>query len=409
MKLRRLFSILIVLMCCFTITPFASAEESSNSGSSNELFQGLMGLLQEGIDDFIGSYKGSLGDVKLIERVGNRIVLEVTYDNIKRSDNVHVQAEVLDFGAPLEGFNNTLNAVSGSRGKVKLAIGWSQKEDDGWETVSSEVKSDQIRLFLVRESNPDRPFGEIIYDISKTWTNNDEPDEESMIADSDGIELEDGEITPDNKSDNKPKPDIFVKPGTILKPMTKIEPSKVSPNIQTTTPAPPTGVRQRVHVVSSYDFYKNAKSAKWRGSDGALSFPGLGNTRGFVRLIPKGRLNSGNAAIDMLQTHPTWKSNGWIEGRFPLMVLGNNLRFKSIVGFLQGANRTDGVSFQVYIKENNKYRRIASTTVTSKKYSTINADLSRWSGKKVEIVLRVRAGKTSDQDWAVWVKPRLSK
>ena len=171
MKLRRLFSILLVLMCCFTITPFASAEESSSSGSSNELFKGLMGLLQEGIDEFIGNYKGSLGDVTLIERLGNKIILEVTYDNIKRSDNVHVQGEVRYFGAPLEGFSNTLNSVSGSRGKVKLAIGWSQKEDDGWETVSSEVESDQIRLFLVRKSNPDRPFGEIIYDISTSVRN----------------------------------------------------------------------------------------------------------------------------------------------------------------------------------------------------------------------------------------------
>jgi len=418
MKLRRLFSILIVLMCCFTITPFASAEESSDSGSSNDLLQGLMGIFKEGlqetIDEFIGNYKGTLGDVKLIERVGNRIVLEVTYDNIKRSDNVHVQAEVLDFGAPLEGFTNTLNTVSGSRGKVKLAIGWSEKEDDGWETVGSEVKSDQIRLFLVRKSNPERPFGEIIYDISKTWINNDEPDEESMVADSGIIELEDGEITPettpDNNSAGKPKPDIFVKPGTILKPKTQITPSKVSPAIAATPAATTTKVRQRSHAITSYDFYKNASLAKWRSSAGAITFPGSGNDpKGFVRLIPAGRLNSGNAAKTLLQTHPSWETNGRIEGRFPLMLLSDKLRFKAVVGFLQGANRTDGVTFQVYVKEGSKYHRIASVKVSSKKYVTINADLSKWAGKKIQILLRVRAGKTSAQDWAVWVKPRLSK
>lgn len=408
MKLRRLFSILLVLMCCFTITPFASAEENSNSGSSNELFKGLMGLLQEGIDEFIGNYKGSLGDVRLIERLGNKIILEVTYDNIKRSDNVHVQGEVRYFGAPLEGFSNTLNSVSGSRGKVKLAIGWSQKEDDGWGTVGSEVESDQIRLFLVRKSNPDRPFGEIIYDISKTWTNSDEPDEESMIADSDGIELEDGEITPDNQPDNKPKPDIFVKPGTILKPKTQLATPPAT--VQATTPTTTTKVRQRSHEVSSYDFYKNAKSAKWRSAAGALSFPGSGNDRkGFVRQIPNGRLNSGNVANTLLETHPQWKSGGWIEGRFPLMMLGDNLRFKSIVGFLYGANNTDGATFQVYVIENNNAYKVAKTKVSSKKYVAINADLSKWSGKKVQILLRVRAGNTSVHDWAVWVKPRLSK
>jgi len=231
-----------------------------------------------------------------------------------------------------------------------------------------------------------------------------------MIADSDGIELEDGEITPDNQPDNKPKPDIFVKPGTILKPMTKIEPSKVSPTIQATTPATTTKVRQRSHEVSSYDFYKNAKSAVWRSSAGALSFPGSGNDpKGFVRLIPAGKLNSGHAAQNLLQTHPQWKENGWIGARFPLMILGENLRFKSIVGFLQGANNTDGATFQVYVRENNKSYRVASHRVSSKKYVAIDVDLSRWSGKKVQIGLRVRAGKTSVHDWAVWVKPRLSK
>jgi hypothetical protein len=36
-------------------------------------------------------------------------------------------------------------------------------------------------------------------------------------------------------------------------------------------------------------------------------------------------------------------------------------------------------------------------------------DLSRWTGKKIALVLRVDAGATSTQDWAVWVKPRLSR
>jgi hypothetical protein len=404
-------------MCCLAITPSASAEGNSQTGtgSSNPFMDGLMNILQESIDDFIGNYKGSLGNVKLIERLGNRVVLEVTYDNVKRSDNVHVQGEVLYFGTPLEGFNNTLSSVTGSHGKIKLALGWSQK-DDAWGTVSEEIKSDQIRLFLVRESNPDRPFGEIVYDIPKTWTHSDAPDEESMVAEDDGIELENDQA----ESDNKPPTGVFVKPGTILKPYTPVVTAQApaqtdsraagKPMAQAIVPSSNVNVRQRSHEVNTYDFYKNATSAKWRSLAGSLSFPGQGNDRkGFVRHVPKGRLNSGNAANTMLQTHPQWKSGGWIEGRFPLMILGDNLRFKSIVGFLQGANNTDGATFQVYVIENNKGHRVASSRVSSKKYVTINADLSKWAGKKVEILLRVRAGNTSTHDWAVWVKPRLSK
>jgi hypothetical protein len=37
----------------------------------------------------------------------------------------------------------------------------------------------------------------------------------------------------------------------------------------------------------------------------------------------------------------------------------------------------------------------------------VNIDLSAWSGKVVQIILRVDAGAHSRQDYAVWVKPRL--
>ncbi len=432
MKPRRLFSVLLVLICCLAITPVAFSEENSNSGSSgssNEFLQGLMGILQESIDEFIGSYKGSLGDIRLLERKGNKIILEVTYDNVKRSDNVHVQGEVHYFGIPLEGFSNTLNSIQGSQGKVKLAIGRLPKEEDaGWDTTATEEQSDQIRLFLVRKSNPDRPFGEIIYDLPKTWTNSDEPDAPTALAGNDGIELEDKPAGPNIK----PLGPVFVKPGTILKPYTPgtiaattppaaTQPAVAQPAV-TQTPAvvvpqttaraviPATSAPVRQIGVTSYDLYANAKSAKWLSSAGPLSFPGSGNDpKGFARLISKGYLNSGNAVIEMLQTHPQWKSGGWIDGEYPLMIPGDNLHFKSVVGFLKDANQTDGVTFQVYVKENNKYYQVASHKVTAKNYVSIDADLSRWSGKQIRLVLRVRAGNTANQDWAVWVKPRLTK
>jgi hypothetical protein len=436
MKLVRSFSIFFIVLYCFTFVPAALSDNSDTTGtsssSSNDFLKGLMGILQENIDDFIGNYKGRLGDVKLIERVGNKIVLEVTYDNVKRSDNVFVQGEVLDFGTPLENFSNSLNAVSGRRGKVKLAIKWSQKEDAAWGTANSEVQSDQIRLFLVRKSNLDKPFGEIIYDISKTWTNSDAPDEEStdeesVVAENDAIELEDNQTTEETQntgSDQNPPNTVFVKPGTVLKPLSPRSPALTQPATATTTtakaevkPAPKTiapiktvQTPQKPYVVNSYDFYQNAKSAMWRSGAGKLLFPGSGNDqKGFVRQITKGKLNSGNSAVNMLETHPQWKSGGWIEGRFPLMILGSKLHFKSIAGFLQGANQTDGATFRLYVLYNSKAYRVVNAKVSSKKYVTINADLSRWSGKKVQIVFHVRAGNNSAQDWCVWVKPRLSK
>lgn len=421
MKFNRIFSVFLVILCCFVFIPIISAEENTDSGSktSNPLMDGLMTILQQSIDEFIGSYKGSLGEVRLLERRGNKVVLEVTYDNVKRSDNVYVQGEVRQSGTKLEGFSNTLSSVSGSHGKATLVIGWTSQGDDGWGTSVSEVKSDQIRLFLVRSSNPDRPFGEIIYDMSKIWKDSDESDEESMTADNGAIELEDGEAA----SGNKPAPTIFIKPGTVLKPYTPVGTAQIPgqdtnqgivqtspPSSQTKPPVLATPLVQNKYTVQQYEFYDNAKAAKWISGAGPLPFPGAANdAKGFVRCLPNGTLNSGNAAINLLQTHPEWKNGGWIEGQFPLMILGDNLHFKSVVGFLKGANLSDGAVFQVYVKENNKYYRAASSRVEAKKYMTIDADLSTWAGKTVQIVLRVRSGNTSDQDWAVWVKPRLAK
>ncbi|MBU2631067.1 MAG: hypothetical protein KKE61_20845, partial [Proteobacteria bacterium] len=66
MKPGRLFSIFLILICCFAMTPAAAVAEendtsTSASGASNDLLKGLMSILQESIDEFIGNYKGQLG------------------------------------------------------------------------------------------------------------------------------------------------------------------------------------------------------------------------------------------------------------------------------------------------------------------------------------------------------------
>ncbi|WDP90207.1 MAG: hypothetical protein HUN04_11035 [Desulfobacter sp.] len=435
MKRFKTLTILALICCCLSFptlvpaesqgqTDTASSGEASSGGlSSDDLMKGLMGILQQGIDEFIGSYKGRLGDVKLLERLGNKIVLEVTYDNVKRSDNVYVQGEVRYFGEKLEGFKNTLSAVSGSRGKAVLTIGRTAAEDDGWGMPAAEVQSDQIRLYLVRGTNPDRPFGEIIYDLPKLWTDSDLPD--AAVSDgsadssgSDSIELADeGEEGADTGT-APASPGIFVKPGTVLKPRlpgAAGTAASTQPALQTGTqpkqeaPAA-TLVQPLLRVTTAYDFYKNANKAQWRSGAGKLPFPGRTNDkRGFVRQVPKAALSTGNAALYLLQTHPQWKSRGWIQGIYPPVIPAAGMHFKAVAGFLKGATASDGAIFQVHVKEGGKTYRALSRTLSARRYATLDADLSRWSGKKIQIILQVIAGNTSAQDWAVWVKPRLEK
>jgi hypothetical protein len=91
------------------------------------------------------------------------------------------------------------------------------------------------------------------------------------------------------------------------------------------------------------------------------------------------------------------------------MVLAPGVHFKTVVGFLQGAGASDGATFTVQVYENGRYQRVFRRTFRPDRYVNVDVDLSRWAGKKINLILRVDSGATSTQDWAVWVKPRLSR
>jgi hypothetical protein len=139
-----------------------------------------------------------------------------------------------------------------------------------------------------------------------------------------------------------------------------------------------------------------------------LSFSGATNdNRGFVRSLKEGMICPNNKANNLLQTHPQWVNGGTIEGRYPAMILGKNVKFKSIGALLKGANSSDGVIMSVSVLYNGKLKRVLRKRINCNAYTSLEADLSSWAGKKIQIVLNVSAGKTSTHDWAVWVNPRL--
>ena len=399
--------------------------------------------LQEGIEDFIGTYKGRIGEVKLLKRQGNAVVLEVKYEGVKRKDGVYVQAEVLQWGEPLEGFSYTVSTLRDKRGSVNLTIGWQAQEISGWGISSGEqVVSDQLRLSLVRETNPDRPFGTLMYDFAKTWTNSSDIEIPEEMTDSvatgteDAIELAEGETEEGQTSGAGTAPTlqrpVLILPGAVLAPgqVTATQPPPPTAHVTSSgiKPSPPTSTQptsqaagsstkpmlnttlatSMVYKVSNYNLYENAQKAQWRSAAGVLSCPGSANdNRGFVRLINESMICPNNKAMNLLQTHPQWANGGWIEGRYPVMTLGNNVKFKSVGAMLKGANSSDGVLMEVTVLDNGRHNRVIRKRINCRGYTNFEADLSKWAGKKVQILLRVSTGKTSTQDWAVWVNPRL--
>ncbi|MBN2419511.1 MAG: hypothetical protein JXL81_09025 [Deltaproteobacteria bacterium] len=414
----------------------AQAEEQGESGSGgvmDTLFKALgnaaQDSLKEGIDDFIGTYKGHIGEVKFLERRGNAVVLEVKYEGVKRKDGVYVQGEILQWGEPLDGFKSTLSPLKGKSGSVVLTIGWEDQADSDWGISSEEqVTSDQIRLSLVRETNPERPFGELVYDLAKTWTDSSEIEvpEVAGSATDGAIELAEGE-TAETTQTVKPgiaaiRPGgITIQKGAVLKP-SQVVTAKPSPATSSSTQKTEIPAKKSPYAASAitpvlklnkpgtiYDMYKNAASASWKSSAGKLNFPGsTGDKQGFVLTMANGTICPNNKAKNLLETHPQWVEKGSIKGIYPRMVLGNNFKFKAVGAMLKGAANSDGVIMLVSVLHDNRIHHIVRKRVNCNAYQDLEADLSSWAGKEIQIILEVGAGKTSTQDWAVWVYPRLT-
>jgi hypothetical protein len=400
-----------------------SGSEATDSGSGSSFFKGFMeelgkaakGAADQKLEEWAGTYEGRIGDVTLVESSSDTVVLEVQYEKVKRSDGVFVQAEVLSGGEALDGFTSTVSQVRGKRGKSLLTLRRIEGEEDPWGLSTSGVDSDQLKLFLVRETHPDHPFGFLYYDFPKTWGEAapaDEPSAETASSSEEAIELAEGEnLEGGNPAAEKPP---AIQTGTVLKPVTvqtlpakTTSPTATRQTVQKPARAKPMAV---IRTISSYDFYADADKAQWRAGRQALPFPGgTGDKRGFVRRVPNGYLSTGNKSVMMLQTHPEWQSGGWIAGLYPAFVPGQDVHFKAVAGFLKGADHSDGATFIVQVYEKGRYTTLIKKQVTPAQYVSLDGDLSRWAGKKIQLILRVNAGKSSAQDWAVWVKPRLAR
>lgn len=405
--MKRILAFWVVAVFMLASLPVSAEDNGEGSGFLKGLTDVLEGVAEEGLqevmDDWLGTYDGRIGQVEVVERRGNALVLGVTYEKIKRADGVHVDGRVLDRGFPLEEFVTELHPVQGRSGRVRLTISKPQSDwGSGWDEPSDGVESDQVELFLVRRGYEDRPFGHKVYPLVKTWTDSDAPDEppqpeaaDEVIALADEEEAEPAQSSP------------F--PGVVLKPV-----EKGDVRVPATRLPPPTS-NPAVKVVSRYDFVNGAAQAQWRSGspDGqirSLSFPGgISDKQGYVRSLSNVKVNPDNLAGSVLQTHPRMKQDGFIAGSYPRMLLDESVRFKAMGAFIKGAEQSDGATFVVRVYDGNNPTTVLRKHVSQERPVTLDADLSPWAGKAVGIMLRVDAGETATHDWAVWVRPRLEK
>lgn len=168
------------------------------------------------------------------------------------------------------------------------------------------------------------------------------------------------------------------------------------------------------------DFVAKAPEASWKTSAVPISFGGLSNdTRGFARYVAPATMEDGSNQRSVLETHPQWVNDGWIEGTYNNIVVPSGAELSITVGFLKGATGSNGVLYSVRFQENGSstwyYFPAGDTTVNAGHLKTYDTKLWTYSwsladlaGKTGKFVLRVHANGSSGQDWACWQRASIT-
>lgn len=163
-----------------------------------------------------------------------------------------------------------------------------------------------------------------------------------------------------------------------------------------------------------YNFIDNASTANWQNGSG-VELPWNGSpadVRGFVILHNNITLEDNSRPSRALQTHPEWILNGTIQGNFDAnFTIKSGDRFLAQVGFLKGAGVSNGVTFELCY-----FTFIEGTcfdplqkTVTGQ-LAPFEIDLSPLNGYNSGwFQLRVQANGSAEEDWAVWINPRIER
>jgi len=163
------------------------------------------------------------------------------------------------------------------------------------------------------------------------------------------------------------------------------------------------------------DLLEKAKEGQWFNTDNTvIRFGSDGKALGTAKYRYDVVLEDGKKYSKVLFTHPQWKTGGHIKGVIQNVTIPEkDARLVMNVGFLKGADGTDGVKFYVsFLKQTQTTAMIGVPlcSVDAKndgKIENLDCDLAQIKGETGSIVLSVYAGNKSDNDWAVWTDVRV--
>jgi len=161
----------------------------------------------------------------------------------------------------------------------------------------------------------------------------------------------------------------------------------------------------------SYSFVDNAHLATWRSGAGKLKWP----------MVSSSSKGAAFVHTDTLYTYPEQVSHGWIQGTFGEVYskygetrireieIPRDAKFTARVGFKDGAAATDGVRVALgYVDNTGSVVLFPKMDVYyDGELHPYEVDLSDLAGEKVYFVLKVEAGESGEQDWLMWVEPKI--
>ena len=161
----------------------------------------------------------------------------------------------------------------------------------------------------------------------------------------------------------------------------------------------------------SYSFTDNAHLATWRSGAGKLKWP----------MVSSSSKGAAFVRTDTLYTYPEQVSHGWIQGTFGEVYskygetrireieIPRDAKFTARVGFKDGAAATGGVRVALgYVDNTGSVVLFPKMDVYyDGELHPYEVDLSDLAGKKVYFVLKVEAGESGEQDWLMWVEPKI--
>lgn len=150
------------------------------------------------------------------------------------------------------------------------------------------------------------------------------------------------------------------------------------------------------------------KKAQWTNGSARLPFPGKTNdSLGWVRYLENVELEDKVVYSKVIETHPELQEKkGLLVGLYHVGKLPENAVFKAKVGFLKGADQTDGVRIKVFATREPAYY-VSKTCYYDGNLDDLILPLDRYTGKDLQLVLKVFSLDSYSQDNVIWVDPRI--